>query len=64
MIAFDKSEPKVAKLRANCEKLGIQCVKSFINDGVKSLDSEKHYGGENSKCMLLSKIMQFLDNWL
>ena len=51
MIAFDKSEPKVAKLRANCEKLGIQCVKSFIYDGVKSLDSEKHSGGENSKCM-------------
>ena len=64
MIAFDKSEPKVAKLRANCEKLGIQCVKSFICDGVKSLDSKKHYGEENSKCMLLSKIMQFLDNWL
>lgn len=48
VIAFDKSEPKVAKLRANCEKLGIQCVKSFIYDGVKSLDSEKHYGGENT----------------
>ena len=41
-MAFDKSEPKVAKLMANCEKLGIQCVKSFVYDGVKALDAEKH----------------------
>lgn len=53
-MAFDKSEPKVAKLRANCEKLGIQCVKSFIFDGVKALDSEKQYNGEHSggKCSI------------
>lgn len=48
VIAFDKSEPKVAKLRVNCEKLCIQCVKSFVFDGVKSLDSEKHCNRENT----------------
>ena len=51
-MAFDKSEPKVAKLKANCEKLGIQCVKSFIYDGVKALDAERHCNRENSECIL------------
>ena len=51
-MAFDKSEPKVTKLKANCEKLGIQCVKSFVYDGVKALDAEKHYCGGNSEYML------------
>jgi len=51
-VAFDKSEPKVAKLKANCEKLGIQCVKSFIYDGVKALDAERHCNRENSECIL------------
>ena len=49
-MAFDKSEPKVAKLTANCEKLGIQCVKSFVYDGVKALGAEKH-NRENSEYM-------------
>ncbi|XP_020626279.1 putative methyltransferase NSUN6 isoform X2 [Orbicella faveolata] len=47
VVAFDKSEPKVAKLKANCEKLGIQCVKSFMYDGIKALDAEKHYNRGN-----------------
>ena len=51
-MAFDKSEPKVAKLKANCEKLGIQCVKSFMYDGIKALDAEKHYNRENSEYIL------------
>ena len=51
-MALDKSEPKVAKLNANCEKLGIQCVKSFMCDGIKALDAEKHYDRENSECIL------------
>lgn len=51
-MAFDKSEPKVAKLKANCDKLGVQCVKCFMYDGIKSLDTEKHYHRENSECVL------------
>lgn len=52
MVAFDKSKPKVSKLTANCERHGIQCVKSFVYDGIKALDAEKHYNRENCEYML------------
>ncbi|KAL9971447.1 hypothetical protein ACROYT_G023969 [Oculina patagonica] len=48
VVAFDKSEPKVAKLKANCDKLGVQSVKSFVYDGIKALDPEKQYNRENA----------------
>lgn len=54
-MAFDKTEPKVAKLKANCDKLGIQSVKSFVYDGTKALDPEKQYNKETSK--YIKKIM-------
>ena len=61
-MAFDKSEPKVAKLTANCEKLGIQCVKSFMYDGVKALDAQKH-NRENSEYMLCThKYLKYTSN--
>lgn len=46
-MAFDKTEPKVAKLKANCDKLGIQSVTSFVYDGTKALDPEKQFNPEN-----------------
>jgi len=46
VVAFDKSEPKVAKLGANCTRLGIHSVKSFVFDGVKALDPEKQWNTE------------------
>ena len=52
-MAFDKSEPKVSKLRANCDKLGIQCVNSFMYDGTKALDPEEHYNRENGEYNML-----------
>ena len=58
-MAFDKSEPKVAKLMANCEKLGIQCVKSFVYDGVKALDAEKH-NRENSEYIYMLSTHKYL----
>ena len=62
-MAFDKSEPKVAKLMANCEKLSIQCVKSFVYDGVKALDAEKQYNRENSEYMLSThKYLKYTNN--
>lgn len=51
-MAFDKSEPKVAKLKTNCDKLGIQSVTSFVYDGIKALDPEKQYNRENGKYIL------------
>lgn len=51
-MAFDKSEPKVGKLKANCDKLGIQSIKSFVCDGTKALDPEKQFSRKNSECIL------------
>ena len=49
MVAFDKSEPKVAKLRTNCARLGIHSVKAFVFDGIKALDPDKQWDPENSE---------------
>ena len=62
MVAFDKSEPKVAKLMANCERLGIQCVKSFVYDGIKALDAEKHLNRENSEYLLCTHDVKCTNN--
>ena len=48
-MAFDKSEPKVAKLTANCHRLGITCVYSFVYDSIKALDPEKQYNKKSCK---------------
>ena len=49
VVAFDKSEPKIEKLRANCDRLGIHCVKSYVYDGVKAVDPDKLWDAENSE---------------
>ena len=49
VVAFDKSEPKIEKLRANCDRLGIRCVKSYVYDGVKAVDPDKLWDAENSE---------------
>ena len=49
VVAFDKSEPKVEKLGANCDRLGIHCVKSYVYDGVKAVDPDKLRDAENSE---------------
>ena len=63
-MAFDKSEPKVAKLKANCDKLCIQSVMSFVYDGTKALDPEKQYNKETSKyiqkIMPITKLVQII----
>lgn len=48
IVAFDKSEPKIAKLKLNCDRLGVQCVKTFVFDGVKALDPDKRRNTDNS----------------
>ncbi|KAJ7393628.1 Putative methyltransferase nsun6 [Desmophyllum pertusum] len=40
IVAFDKSEPKCPKLRANCNNLVSSVLNSFIYDGTKALDPE------------------------
>ena len=49
VIAFDKSEPKIEKLRTNCDRLGIRCVKSYVYDGVKAVDPDKLWDAANSE---------------
>ena len=51
IVAFDKSEPKIAKLKLNCDRLGVQCVKTFVFDGVKALDPDKRRNTDNSTGM-------------
>ena len=49
VVAFDKSEPKIEKLKANCDRLGIHCVKSCVYDGIKAVDPDKLWDAENSE---------------
>lgn len=49
VVAFDKSEPKIEKLKANCDRLGIHCVKSHVFDGIKAVDPDKLWDAENSE---------------
>ena len=46
-MALDKSEPKISKLNQNCDRLGVCCVKSFVFDGVKALDTDKQMDPDN-----------------
>ena len=34
---------------ANCDRLGIHCVKSYVYDGVKAVDPDKLRDAENSE---------------
>jgi len=36
-------------LRANCDRLGIHCVKSYVYDGIKAVDPDKLWDAENSE---------------
>ncbi|XP_067049452.1 tRNA (cytosine(72)-C(5))-methyltransferase NSUN6-like isoform X2 [Acropora muricata] len=47
IVALDKSEPKISKLNQNCDRLGVCCVKSFVFDGVKALDTDKQMDPDN-----------------
>lgn len=37
VVAFDKTSPKVAKLRENVERFGLSCVQCFVFDATKAL---------------------------
>lgn len=36
-MAFDKTSPKVSKLRENVERFGLSCVQCFVFDATKAL---------------------------
>lgn len=37
VVAFDKTSPKVSKLRENVERFGLSCVQCFVFDATKAL---------------------------
>ena len=49
MIAFDKSEPKLSKIRKNCERLEVKSVRGYVFDGTKALATETSSSAETSE---------------
>ena len=45
VVAFDKTSPKVAKLRENVKRFGLSCVQCFVFDATKALRDDGHLLG-------------------
>ena len=44
-MAFDKTSPKVAKLRENVKRFELSCVQCFVFDATKALRDDGHLLG-------------------